>query len=63
VDVARLNNPAITVVARDMTQIGVTIGKLLIERLNASQNSQKREVLCPTQLIVRDSCAPPVEPS
>ena len=61
VDVARLNNPAITVVARDMAQIGVTAGRLLIERLKELQNSNKREVLCPTQLIVRDSCAPPID--
>lgn len=62
VDVARLNNPAITVVARDMTQIGVAAGKLLIERLRTVQSPHKREVLCPTQLIVRDSCAPPSAP-
>jgi len=59
VDVARLNNPAITVVARNMTQIGVAAGRLLMERLKILNGTQKREVLLPTQLIVRDSCAPP----
>jgi LacI family transcriptional regulator, galactose operon repressor len=59
VDVARLNNPAITVVARDMNQIGITAGKLLIERLKTPHRPMKREVVVPTQLIVRDSCAPP----
>lgn len=59
VDVARLNHPAITVVARDMAQIGLTAGKLLIERLNGPPGAPKREVLLPTHLIVRDSCEPP----
>jgi LacI family transcriptional regulator len=59
VDVARLNNPAITVVARDMAQIGVTAGKLLIERLKGPHGAPRREVLLPTHLIVRDSCEPP----
>ena len=62
VDIARLNQPAITVVARDMTQIGVTAGRLLLERLKTPDGSAKREVLFPTQLIVRDSCATPCEP-
>lgn len=59
VDVARLNNPAITVVARDMAQIGVTAGKLLTERLKGPPGAHRREVLLPTHLIVRDSCEPP----
>jgi LacI family transcriptional regulator len=59
VDVARLNNPAITVVARDMIRIGVLAGQLLLERLTTVEEMHQRQVLVPTQLVVRDSCAPP----
>ncbi len=56
-DLTRLHTPPITVIARDLAQIGETAGRLL---LNAMQQHERETVVLPTQLLIRDSsrCAP-----
>lgn len=56
-DLTRLHTPSITVVARDLDQIGETAARLL---LHVMRHKPAETVMLPTQLLVRESstCAP-----
>lgn len=57
--VARLATPAITVIARDVAQMGSIAAQMLLERIRLGPQSPRQRVVLPTELIVRDSCGPP----
>lgn len=56
-DLTRLHTPSITIVARDLGEIGETSARLL---LNLMHHKRAETVILPTQLLVRESstCAP-----
>lgn len=56
VPLAELHTPPITVVSRDMTQMGVVAAELLIERLTDEDASPQVRMI-PTELVVRESTA------
>lgn len=51
--------PSITVVDRDLSEIGRTASKLLLQRLKGTSTNKSSQVILPTGLILRDSCAAP----
>jgi len=61
-DFTRLFNPAITVVKRPLLQIGRQIAYQMIQRIKQEEGStedlQAFTTIIPTELVVRDSCAP-----
>jgi LacI family transcriptional regulator len=58
VDLTRLHDPPIDVVARDLIELGEAAGRLLLERL-ADRAAAPRRVLLPTRLVIRASTAAP----
>ena len=58
-ELAELGSPPITVIWRDLALIGRTAADLLLQRLDAGEDWQPRRIMLPTELLVRDSCAPP----
>jgi len=59
-DFARLLNPAITVVKRPLLQIGRQMAHLLLQEINEKERSEQPvKLVVPTELIKRESCAPP----
>jgi LacI family transcriptional regulator len=58
--VARLATPPISVISRDVVQMGTIAAQMLLSRLRLGQtNSPSQKVVLPTELIFRGSCAPP----
>jgi LacI family transcriptional regulator len=53
--VARLATPAITVVSRDVAQMGTIAAQMLLERIRLGPDSPPQKVVLPTELVVRDS--------
>ena len=58
-DLTALATPAITVVKRDLSQIGRTAAEMLLYRLRDTNNGGPRRITLPTQILLRDSCAAP----
>lgn len=58
-EVAELATPAVTVIWRDLALIGRTAADLLLQRLSDHEEWEPRRIMLPTELLVRDSCAPP----
>lgn len=60
-DVAELAQPPITVIWRDAAAIGRSSAEILMNRLAARQAEawEPRSIVLPTELLVRESCAPP----
>jgi len=58
-DLAELGSPPITVIWRDLAQIGRAAADLLVQRLASEEEWRPRRIMLPTELLVRDSCAPP----
>jgi len=60
-DLARLANPAITVVRRPLVQIGRQMANLLLKEINDKERGERPvKMIVPTELVIRESCAPPV---
>lgn len=58
-DLTRLYSPAITVIARDLSLLGETAARLLVENMNTGSGG--KSILLPTQLVIRaSSLCPPV---
>lgn len=59
--VARFSIPPITVIARDVPQMGTMAAQMLLERLRLGAEHPAQKVILPTQVTLRESCAPPVD--
>jgi LacI family transcriptional regulator len=57
--VAQLSVPPITVVARDVAQMGTMAAQMLLDRLRFGVGHPTQKVILPTQVTLRESCAPP----
>jgi LacI family transcriptional regulator len=57
--VAQLSVPPITVVARDVAQMGTMAAQMLLDRLRFGTSHPAQKVILPTQVTLRESCAPP----
>jgi LacI family transcriptional regulator len=58
-DVTQLYRPAITVVRRDIRAIGRTAAQTVISLIEGIDMPARANFRIPTELVVRDSCAPP----
>jgi LacI family transcriptional regulator len=56
---ARLASPPITVVRRDVAQMGTMAAEILLQRLREGRLEKPRRVVLPTELVLRESCGPP----
>jgi LacI family transcriptional regulator len=56
--VAELHRPQIAVVRRDIPAAGVAAAELLLAELDSSAGDVPRQIVLPTEFIVRPSCAP-----
>ena len=59
-DVAQLALPAVTAIRWDLQEAGRIAARLLLQRLEETSERPPRRVLLPTDLVLRDSCSPPV---
>lgn len=59
-ELSALYNPPIAVIKRDLHEIGRTAAELLLQRLQGDTNPTPRRVSMPTELVLRESCAPPM---
>lgn len=57
VDLAALTDPPITVISRDIVQVGRLAAELLLRRIAGSKDDNPLCQTMPTELVVRDSCA------
>jgi LacI family transcriptional regulator len=61
-DFARLMSPSLTVIKRPLLIMGQQIASMILEKMKIDKSGAEEliaSVLVPTQLIERDSCAPP----
>jgi LacI family transcriptional regulator len=56
---ARLSTPPITIVRRNLMQMGTMAAEILIDRLKSGAKRATRRIVLPTELLLRDSCGPP----
>lgn len=56
IDLTTLMRPSITVIKRNLRDIGRVAGELLLSRIMEKSDSDKRRILMPTELVVRESC-------
>jgi LacI family transcriptional regulator len=59
-DLATVYAGSITVIDRDIPEIGRTAAQLLLERINGPPDWPARRVVLPTRLVLGRSCAPPM---
>ncbi len=58
-DLAQLTRPAVTVVRSTPASVGLVAAKTLLRILSGDDDGKPSRVVLPTELILRDSCAPP----
>lgn len=59
-DVASLHQPSLTAVRWEIARVGEAAAELLLARINGTETQTKpRRIVLPTELVLRDSCAPP----
>ncbi len=58
-DLTALYTPPITVIHRDLEEIGRTSAELLLYRLRNGLQTEPRRIMLPTEILLRESCAPP----
>jgi len=58
-DFSALFSPAITIVNRDMENLGKKAAELLLARINKKIPDDFRKVVLPSEVILRSSCAAP----
>jgi LacI family transcriptional regulator len=60
-DLTALATPPVTVVQRSVRDMGRQAAALLIQGLEEGPGGEPRRILLPTELLLRQSCAPPCE--
>lgn len=58
---ARVFAPPITVISRDVAQMGRMAAQMVLERMGEGRDRPPRKVILPTQILLRESCGPPPE--
>ena len=58
-DYSGLHSPSITVVSRDMEELGKKAAKLLLSRIGRKISDEVRKIVLPSEVILRSSCTPP----
>lgn len=58
-DLAELHSPPLSVVRWDSKKVGATAAQLLLSRLSNKSPRDPQRIVLPTELVVRQSCAPP----
>jgi len=61
-DLASLGTPAFTVIRADYGAIGRAAAEMLLERIGAKEPIAPREIVFPTELVIRESCGAPRSP-
>ncbi len=61
IPVAAYCDPPLTTVRQPMREVGVVATRLLIQTIEQPEMARREDVLLKTELIQRDSCAPPSE--
>lgn len=56
--VARICVPPITVIARDVAQMGTMAAEMLLDRLRLGPDHPAQKVVLPTEIALRESCGP-----
>jgi LacI family transcriptional regulator len=51
-------DPPITVISRDIARVGQLAAELLLRRINGDRSQSASRQFIPTELVVRESCAP-----
>jgi LacI family transcriptional regulator len=60
-DVAKLHQPPLTAVRWELHKVGTAAAELLLARLAGTTHEQaSRRIVLPTELVLRQSCAPPL---
>jgi len=54
-----LYSPPLTIVDRDMVQLGNKAAELLFSRIDGTISAEARKLVIPSRVILRSSCAPP----
>jgi LacI family transcriptional regulator len=57
--IARLATPPITVIARDVAQMGAMAAHMVLDRIRLGPEHPFQKVILPTEIALRDSCVPP----
>jgi DNA-binding LacI/PurR family transcriptional regulator len=57
--VVRLATPSVTVISRDIAQIGTIAAQMLLDRIRLGPGHPLQKVILPTEIVLRNSCAPP----
>ena len=57
-----LLDPAVTIIERDMREIGRTLGAMLARRLEGPSEAPPRHVTLTSEILMRDSIAAPASP-
>jgi LacI family transcriptional regulator len=60
--VARVFSPPITVIARNIVQMGVMAAEMVLERLSHGSDYPAQKVILNAQIVLRESCGPPPAP-
>lgn len=61
-DVASLHQPSLTAVGWEFVKVGAAAAEVLLARISgAVGEGRPRRVVLPTELALRQSCAPPVQ--
>jgi LacI family transcriptional regulator len=58
VDLTILTNPPVTVISRDLDEVGRAAAELLLRRIRGPNEAERHCHVLPTELIVRESCGP-----
>jgi LacI family transcriptional regulator len=56
--VARLATPSVTVIARDIAQMGTIAAQMLLDRIRLGHKHPLQKVVLPTEIVLRNSCCP-----
>ncbi|MCF6194433.1 MAG: LacI family transcriptional regulator [Kangiellaceae bacterium] len=59
-ELAALTTPSYTVLARDIKEIGTSIGELVISSLQNKENTKTQKIILGAELLVRESCSKPL---
>jgi LacI family transcriptional regulator len=57
-----LLNPFLTVVKQPAYELGSTAARLLLQRINHPEETTHQEIVLPTEMVIRSSTGPPVQP-
>jgi LacI family transcriptional regulator len=60
--VARLATPSVTVISRDIDQMGTIAAQMLLDRVRLGPRHPLQKVMLPTEIVLRNSCGPNPNP-